>query len=149
MWLKAETQTLQRQWPDSRCISSLDQSSLLDQYFNIDPSGQIFLQKSLSAHGSGAVLTFDVYATDGGGRQTISTVTLTVTATTTVVTTTTTDRWVVYTWMHTPRTGYVTLCYFNRCHVTIADHTDIRGSNCCEEFVTVLITGEVTAVRSL
>ncbi|WAQ99455.1 FAT-like protein [Mya arenaria] len=70
---------------------SLDQSALLDEYFVIDQSGQVFVKTSITPLGQSVTVSFDVIATDGGSKSTSTTVELTITPTTTTSTTTTTD----------------------------------------------------------
>ncbi|XP_052793945.1 protocadherin Fat 4-like [Mya arenaria] len=72
---------------------SLDQSALLDEYFVIDQSGQVFVKTSITPLGQSVTVSFDVIATDGGSKSTSTTVELTITPTTTTSTTTTTDRY--------------------------------------------------------
>ncbi|XP_053376789.1 cadherin-23-like [Mercenaria mercenaria] len=72
---------------------TLDQASLLDEYFAVDTNGQITVLKSPSPLGYSTTVTINVTATDGGGLSDIASVTIGISDTTTTSTTTTTDRY--------------------------------------------------------
>ncbi|XP_053376788.1 cadherin-23-like [Mercenaria mercenaria] len=72
---------------------TLDQTSLLDEYFTVDSSGQITVLKSPSPLGYSTTVTLNVTAADSGGLSDIASVTIGISDTTTTSTTTTTDRY--------------------------------------------------------
>ncbi|XP_053376790.1 protocadherin Fat 4-like [Mercenaria mercenaria] len=72
---------------------TLDQASLLDEYFAVDTNGQITVLKSPSPLGYSTTVTINATATDGGGLSAIASVTIGISDTTTTSTTTTTDRY--------------------------------------------------------
>ncbi|XP_052781618.1 cadherin-related family member 2-like [Mya arenaria] len=72
---------------------TLDQSSLSEQYFTIDQSGQIILAQSVAALGPATSLSLTATASDDGGKFDTAAVTIVISDTTTTSTTTTTDRY--------------------------------------------------------
>lgn len=73
---------------------TLDQSSLLDEYFDIDNNGQIGVKKTPNGNAIGYAtpVTVTANAYDGGGLSDSAIVTIVISDTTTTSTTTTTDR---------------------------------------------------------
>ncbi|XP_060559152.1 protocadherin-like protein [Ruditapes philippinarum] len=72
---------------------SLDQASLLDEYFSIDNNGQITVLKSPTPLNFLTTVSVSATATDGGALSDTAPVSITISDTTTTSTTTTTDRY--------------------------------------------------------